>query len=158
MNVEKQGPSSNHVGNQRQRHQCLNHPNLFGCLVTAWMLALDATCIVMTMKSLSSSAVALSKELSSSRCIGPNKYNIPGTSGVITIPNSRLLWFKSMNSRSSSFSSLAISSDQAVSAAAATAYDPELTWQILVGALGIFYLTSLCSYFPSFPLSAYLVP
>lgn len=110
------------------------------------MLALDATCIVMTMKSLSTLAVAVSKELSSNRyhpSIRPNKCNISGPGRVITIPNSRLLWFKSTNCRSSSFSSLAISSDQAVSAAVATASEPELTWQILVGALGIFYLTSL---------------
>ncbi|KAL8098714.1 hypothetical protein AgCh_031454 [Apium graveolens] len=41
----------------------------------------------------------------------------------------------STNCRSSSLSSLAISSDQAVSAAVSAASEPELTWQILVGAL-----------------------
>ncbi|KAK1360866.1 putative Transmembrane protein [Heracleum sosnowskyi] len=90
------------------------------------------------MKSLSSSAVAVSRELSSSSyhpSIRPNKCNVRGASEVIAIPNSRLMWFKSTNNRSSSFSLLAISSDQAVAAAASTASDPELTWQILVGAL-----------------------
>lgn len=107
--------------------------------------------MVMTMKSLSSSAVAVSRDLSSSSSssyhpsIRLNRYNIGGASGVITIPNSRPLWFKTTKNRSSSFSSLAISSDQPISAAAATVSDPELTWQILVGALGIFYLPLLFS-------------
>ncbi|XP_074344503.1 uncharacterized protein LOC141683654 [Apium graveolens] len=105
------------------------------------MLALDATCIMMTIKSISSSAVApASKELSSCcryhhSSIRPNNYNIPGACGVIPIPHYRLLWFRSTNCQSSSLSSLAISSDQAVSAAVSAASEPELTWQILVGAL-----------------------
>ncbi|KAL1811429.1 hypothetical protein ACET3Z_021494 [Daucus carota] len=91
--------------------------------------------MMMKMNSITSSAVVLSRELSSSRChpcIRTNNYNIPGSSQVITIPNRRLLWFKNTSNRSSSFTSLAISSDQVVSA---TESDPELTWQILVGAL-----------------------
>lgn len=108
--------------------------------------------MMMKMNSITSSAVVLSRELSSSRChpcIRTNNYNIPGSSQVITIPNRRLLWFKNTSNRSSSFTSLAISSDQVVSA---TESDPELTWQILVGALGIFCLpyphkfSLICSY------------